>query len=50
MAVGGKVNALVGREVILFMDKSMVTNDAEEQLNVPEGILVILLLINIMLV
>ena len=47
--VEGKVNALVGRAVILLYDKSTVIDVTDEILNVPDGILVILLFINIML-
>ena len=49
MFVEGKVNELVGREVMLLEDKSMFIDPADVKLNFPEGMLVILLPINIML-
>ena len=47
--VEGKVNAFVGREVMLLEDKSTVIDVTDVILIVPDGILVILLFINIML-
>ena len=48
--VEGKVNALIGRAVMLLLDKSIIMDVADVRLNVPEGMPAILLLFNITLI